>query len=100
MKIDLRKIGEIDPYSNQLPENDNAGDADAASLSTFEFRQPATDPPKTCQSFDWYSEGEGRVVEVAGVRFIVRFVGRKGRRARIVIEAPGGAVFSAPEKTA
>lgn len=42
---------------------------------------------------DWYSEGETRVVEVHGVRVIVRFVGRKRRRGRIVIEAPAGAVF-------
>lgn len=93
MKIDLRKIGDIEPYSNQLRENDNAGDAEAASLSTFEFRQPATEPPQPCQSFDWYAEGEGRVVEVKGVWMTVRYLGRKGRRARILIEAPGGAVF-------
>lgn len=42
---------------------------------------------------DWYSEGETRVVEVNGVRVAVRFVGRKGRRGRILIEAPAGAVF-------
>jgi len=56
-------------------------------------RQPKTEPPQTTQSFDWYSEGEGRIVEVNGVRITVRYVGRKGRRARFVIEAPAGAVF-------
>jgi hypothetical protein len=43
---------------------------------------------------DWYSEGETRVVDVDGMRVAVRFVGRKGRRGRIVIEAPAGAIFS------
>jgi hypothetical protein len=47
----------------------------------------------TCVSIDWYAEGESRVVEVDGVRITVRFVGRRGRRGRIAIEAPAGAVF-------
>ena len=49
------------------------------------------------QTYDWYSEGEGRTVEVAGIVIVVKFVGRKGRRARIAIAAPGGAVFSHSE---
>jgi hypothetical protein len=56
------------------------------------------DPTKTAPTsrlVDWFSEGETRVVEVDGVRVIVRFVGRKGRRGRIVIEAPAGSVFRA-----
>jgi hypothetical protein len=48
----------------------------------------------TCRCLDWYSEGETRVVEIDGVRVTVRFVGRKGRRGRIAIEAPAGTVFS------
>jgi hypothetical protein len=48
----------------------------------------------TSRLIDWFSEGETCVVEVDGVRVVVRFVGRKGRRGRIVIEAPAGAVFS------
>jgi hypothetical protein len=54
----------------------------------------------TSRLIDWFSEGETRVVEVDGVRVVVRFVGRKGRRGRIVIEAPAGAVFLgvAPDK--
>jgi hypothetical protein len=52
-----------------------------------------------CQSIDWYAEGEGRVVEVGGVRVTIRLVGRKGRRSRIVIAAPTGARF-APEQRA
>jgi hypothetical protein len=46
-----------------------------------------------CQSIDWYAEGESRTVEVDGVRITVRFIGRRGRRGRIAIEAPAGAVF-------
>jgi hypothetical protein len=45
------------------------------------------------QSFDWYSEGESRTVEVDGIRVEVKYVGRKGRRARIAITAPAAAVF-------
>lgn len=47
----------------------------------------------TSRLIDWFSEGETCVVEVSGVRVSVRFVGRKGRRGRIVIEAPAGSVF-------
>lgn len=48
---------------------------------------------RTCRTCDWYSEGESRVVEVDGVRIVIRFIGRKARRGRILIEAPAGAVF-------
>jgi hypothetical protein len=64
------------------------------SPSKHPERRPAAD---TSQSFDWYSEGEARTVEADGVRITVRFVGRKGRRARIAITAPAGAVFDAGE---
>ena len=47
----------------------------------------------TSQSIDWYAEGESRVVEVNGTCVEVRFVARKGRRGRIAIKAPPGAVF-------
>ena len=43
------------------------------------------DPAPTSKSIDWYSEGQGRDVVVAGVRMTVRLVGRKGQRARITI---------------
>ena len=52
-----------------------------------------TSPTETCQSIDWYSEGESRIVEIDGVRVVVRFVGRHGRRGRIAITAPPGATF-------
>ncbi len=52
---------------------------------------PAKQP--TCQIIDWYSEGETRVLSVDGVEVRIRFVGRKGRRGRILVEAPAGALF-------
>ena len=62
-----------------------------------ELIRPAGDDgaTRTCQSIDWYAEGQSRTVEIAGVRITVRFIGRKGRRGRIAIEAPAGAVFTA-----
>jgi hypothetical protein len=60
------------------------------SLVGFAEREPA----KTSQCIDWYAEGESRIVEVDGVRLVVRFVGRKGRRGRIAIQAPPGAAFT------
>jgi hypothetical protein len=53
--------------------------------------QPPEHPTST--SIDWYADGQSRTVECNGVRMTVRFLGRKGRRCRIVIEAPAGAVF-------
>ena len=53
---------------------------------------PAAVPTSRC--IDWYAEGESKVVEVNGARIVVRFVGRRGRRGRIAIEAPAGAAFS------
>ncbi|MFZ1936271.1 MAG: hypothetical protein WCB27_13255 [Thermoguttaceae bacterium] len=50
-------------------------------------------PAKASQCIDWYAEGQSRVVEIGAVQVIVRCVGRKGRRARIAIMAPAGAVF-------
>ena len=50
-------------------------------------------PAEASQSIDWYAEGEERIVEVGGMRVVVRFVGRKGRRGRIAITAPPGAAF-------
>jgi hypothetical protein len=39
------------------------------------------------------------VIEVDGVRAVVRFVGRKGRLGRIMIEAPAGAVLPATDRS-
>jgi hypothetical protein len=54
---------------------------------------------RSSQSTEWYSEGQSRSVEVDGIRITIRFVGRRGRRGRIAIEAPAGAVFRAPLTT-
>jgi hypothetical protein len=53
--------------------------------------------PKASICIDWYAEGEAKVVEVDGIQITVRFIGRKGRRGRIAIEAPAGAVFQSIE---
>jgi hypothetical protein len=52
-----------------------------------------------CKSIEWYSEGETRIVDVDGVQISIRFVGRRGRRGRIAITAPPGAMFCAVEAT-
>ena len=49
-------------------------------------------------SIDWYAEGQSRTVQVDGIQITVRFIGRKGRRGRIAIEAPAGAMFDAHSK--
>jgi hypothetical protein len=40
-----------------------------------------------------YAEGQSRTVEVGKVQVTIRYVGGKGRRGRIAIAAPAGAVF-------
>lgn len=52
----------------------------------------------TCQSIEWYSEGQSRIVDVGGIQIEIRFVARKGRRSRISITAPAGAVFRTAEE--
>ncbi len=69
-----------------MPPADNRANCECPPL------RDCARPP--CRSVDWYSEGESRVVEYNGVQIVVRFVGRKGRRGRIVIEAPEGSEFS------
>lgn len=54
--------------------------------------------PDRSQSIEWYAEGQERIVEVDGVRVTVRFVARNGRRCRISIVAPAGAVFRGVER--
>ena len=69
-------------------------------VPTVDSPEPAQPPgqPPSCTCIDWYAEGQSRTVECDGVRMTVRFVGRKGRRGRIVIEAPAGAVFRPARK--
>jgi hypothetical protein len=52
---------------------------------------------RICRSVEWYAEGQSRTVEVDGACIVVRFIGRKGRRGRIEIQAPAGAVFRAEQ---
>ena len=54
-------------------------------------------PPSAAvsRSIDWYAEGQSRMVEIGDVQVFFRFVGKKGRRARIAITAPAGATFCA-----
>ena len=55
-------------------------------------------PAVSSQCIDWYAEGEERIVEADGIRVVVRFVGRSGRRGRIAITAPPGAAFLAGDQ--
>lgn len=66
-------------------------DRDAAQLRGL--------PSAASQCIDWYAEGEERIVEAGGIQVVVRFVGRKGRRGRIAITAPPGAVFRGCDRT-
>jgi hypothetical protein len=50
-----------------------------------------------CQSIEWFCEGQSRIVDVGGIQVAIRLVARKGRRSRIAIKAPAGAVFRAAE---
>jgi len=63
-----------------------------------QVRSGAPVPAESCRSIDWYAPGQSRVFEVDGVRVVVRFVGRKGRRGRIAVEV--GEVFEASEPRA
>ncbi len=69
-------------------------------MSDAPFRtgpMPAACEAGHSQCIEWYHEGQTRVVDVNGVRIEVRYIGRKGRRARIAIVAPPGAAFLTTE---
>jgi hypothetical protein len=55
-------------------------------------------PGSVC--INWYTPSEARLVELYGMQVLVRFIGHKGRRGRIAITAPAGAVFRAVERRA
>jgi hypothetical protein len=55
-------------------------------------------PVETSRSIEWYAEGEERVVEAGGMQITIRFVGRRGRRARIAITAPPGTAFLSSDR--
>lgn len=47
-----------------------------------------------CYCADWLTVGESRILELAQGRVTIRYVGAKGRRIRIAIEAPAGTAFT------
>ena len=49
--------------------------------------------PNASRFIDWFSKGDGVAVEANGNRTIIRIVDRKGRRNRLDITVPPGAVF-------
>jgi hypothetical protein len=55
------------------------------------IRQPAPFSDDTdvepVELIDWLSQGESCELQVGGTRVVVRFIGRKGRRARIAVTA-------------
>jgi len=55
---------------------------------------PNMSPPPTTLH-DWFAVGQGMTVDVAGVTVAFRVIGHKGRRTRIVVTAPAGAVIRA-----
>ena len=54
-----------------------------------------SDTRQTSQLIDWFAEGQALAVEIAGLVVTIRYVCRKGRRARIAITGPAGSVFCA-----
>lgn len=54
-------------------------------------------PVPNSQCIDWYADGESRIVDVGGIQIRFRIAGRKGRRVRIAITAPPGAIFLSRE---
>jgi hypothetical protein len=53
----------------------------------------ASTPKQSSRSTDWYSEGQGCVVRIGNEYVVFKVLARKGRRARVLIEAPAGAEF-------
>lgn len=62
-----------------------------------EDRRSVPSQTATSQCIDWYTPGDLCEIECGDVRMTVRFVGRKGRRGRIAIEASPGTVFHLPD---
>ena len=56
-------------------------------------KSATTDPASVSRDIAWYHPGESRLVDIGGLQITVRLVERNGRRARIAITAPAGAVF-------
>jgi hypothetical protein len=72
-----------------------SGDPTATSCSAAPTPMDRPDNASVARSrsTDWYSEGQSRVVRIGNEEIVVTFLGRKGRRARVKIEAPAGAYF-------
>ena len=58
--------------------------------SLSELKHHMVEKSSAPQSIDWYSPGQVRVFEVDGVRIVVRFVERRGRRGRIAVVMSNG----------
>ena len=83
-------LSRMDAVTSETPTN--VQDVDRAARKSACGASIPT-PATVSQCIDWFSEGEATIVEVDGVVVTVRFVARKGRRARIAITAPAGSTF-------
>ena len=81
MRVEPRKTEGIHPHEKNPRLNDDAVDAVAASQ------------PRESQLIDWFAEGQSVAVEFGGVVMSVHYISRKGRRARIAVTGPAGALF-------
>ena len=54
-------------------------------------KRKTVDAARRTETIDWYAEGQSRTVMIGDDEVRIRFVGRKGRRGRIVISVPAGA---------
>jgi hypothetical protein len=73
------------PIGAELPQNSHLSDGTFGFFGSSHSVSDATCISDLAQSL---------VVKIGRAQVMVRFVGRKGRRGRIVIEAPAGATFS------
>ena len=48
---------------------------------------------RPAQLIDWFPEGQLLAVEFGGLVVTVKYVNRKGRRARIAVTGPAGTTF-------
>jgi hypothetical protein len=56
-------------------------------------------PAEASQCIEWYGPGAARAIEVGDMRVIVRVIGRRGRRTRILIVGPPSATFKALDRS-
>lgn len=84
--------------SNELRQTPDAVVPTAVPSASEPASNPQFPESDNSQCIEWYHEGQSRTVETNGVRIEIRFIGGKGRRARIAIVAPPGATFRAAER--